>query len=80
MFHYSFQNLSFIQIVFSKFLLAIIICGTDRDDCHKFATCANIGPGTYKCTCNKGYTGDGKTCTGLWITGVELTLVAYIIM
>ena len=33
-----------------------------KDDCNKKATCTNAGPGSYKCTCNKGYTGDGKTC------------------
>ena len=46
------------------YYVAINICGTDRDDCHKFATCTYIGPGAYKCTCNEGYTGDGNTCTG----------------
>ena len=46
-------------------LLEEKVCG--RDDCHRFATCADTGPGEYKCTCNKGYTGDGKTCTGLQI-------------
>ena len=45
--------------------IAIKICGTEMDDCHKFATCTDTGPGTHKCTCNEGYTGDGKTCTGL---------------
>ena len=33
-----------------------------KDACNKNATCTNAGPGSYKCTCNKGYTGDGKTC------------------
>ena len=42
------------------------MCGSAEEDCHKFATCADTGPGTYKCTCNEGYTGDGKiSCTGL---------------
>ena len=40
------------------------ICGTDREDCHEFATCTDMGPGRYKCTCKKEYTGDGKTCAG----------------
>ena len=30
-----------------------------------FASCTDTGPKEYKCTCNKGYTGDGKTCTGI---------------
>ena len=41
-----------------------MICGTEKDDCHEFAKCADTGPGTHECTCNEGYTGDGKTCTG----------------
>ena len=42
----------------------IKICGTPQDDCSEYATCADTGPGTYTCTCNKGYTGDGKICEG----------------
>ena len=41
---------------------AINICGTDQDDCHSDATCINTGPGTYLCSCNEGFTGDGKNC------------------
>ena len=47
-----------------QLLTEIKICGTPRDDCDPFATCEDTGPGTYSCTCNQGYTGDGKTCTG----------------
>ena len=57
-----------IKCIFIKYYLAINICESNLDDCHQFATCAYTGPGTYKCTCNKGYTGDGKTCTGKKIT------------
>ena len=44
--------------------IAIEICGTERDG-HKHATCTAIGPEAYECTCNKGYTGNGKICTGI---------------
>ena len=46
------------------FLEEIKICGTTKDDCSEFATCADTGLGSYTCTCNEGYTGDGKTCEG----------------
>ena len=48
------------------FFKEIKICGTPQDDCSEFATCADTGPGSYICTCNKGFTGDGKTCKGDW--------------
>ena len=52
--------------LFNPFLnLVREICATLEDDCHLFATCMNTGPGSHKCTCKNGYTGDGKTCIGL---------------
>ena len=33
------------------------------DDCHENAECNNI-VGSYECTCNTGYGGDGLSCTG----------------
>lgn len=39
-------------------------CGTSRDDCHEHATCTDVGSGSHTCTCNKGYTGSGKSCIG----------------
>ena len=55
---------AFIFIHNSCFSLEMKICGTPNDDCSQYATCADTGPGTYSCTCNEGYTGDGKSCKG----------------
>ncbi|XP_035113318.3 stabilin-2 [Callithrix jacchus] len=32
--------------------------------CHKNANCITVAPGQTKCTCQKGYVGDGFTCYG----------------
>ena len=36
---------------------------TDRNKCHKKATCNNT-LGSYKCTCLNGYSGNGTLCEG----------------
>eukprot|EP00547_Thalassionema_nitzschioides_P010164 CAMPEP_0194230660 /NCGR_PEP_ID=MMETSP0156-20130528/44527_1 /TAXON_ID=33649 /ORGANISM="Thalassionema nitzschioides, Strain L26-B" /LENGTH=491 /DNA_ID=CAMNT_0038963253 /DNA_START=121 /DNA_END=1596 /DNA_ORIENTATION=- len=37
-------------------------CMSETDDCDDNASCFNTF-GSYKCTCNDGYKGDGRTCT-----------------
>ena len=39
-------------------------CNTETDNCDVNAKCTNTD-GSFTCTCNKGYTGDGETCTGM---------------
>ena len=55
-----------------RLIPCIYIYSTDIDECsknnrphycHENATCANTG-GSYNCTCNNGYTGNGKSCQG----------------
>ena len=38
-------------------------CAYDPSPCHANASCAN-SIGSYVCSCNEGFTGDGKECTG----------------
>ena len=40
-------------------------CATNADNCDANAACTNT-PGSFDCTCNQGYTGDGVTCVGRW--------------
>ena len=38
-------------------------CARGTDRCHPHATCHNT-QGSYTCSCNAGYTGNGYSCTG----------------
>ena len=68
------STMKFITVWFLS--LDIDECATSSDDCHAEATCADT-VGSYTCTCNAGYEGDGFTsgtgCTSncsflLWST------------
>ena len=37
-------------------------CKEGNNECHVNATCSNT-EGSYICSCNEGFTGDGTTCT-----------------
>ena len=39
-------------------------CATGADNCDTNAACTN-SPGSFACSCNHGYTGDGVTCMGI---------------
>lgn len=38
----------------------------DANDCDPNAMCTNI-EGSYVCRCFRGYQGDGKSCTGIFV-------------
>ena len=37
-------------------------CAAELDNCHENATCNNTF-GSFECTCNSGFNGDGVNCT-----------------
>ena len=41
-------------------------CDEGRDDCSDDAECTNTD-GSYYCTCNTGFTGDGRECMGMCV-------------
>ena len=50
-------------------------CELGVDTCHENATCFDVvgGEGSFNCTCNTGYTGNGSSCTGesMFVAGVR---------
>ena len=50
-------------------LLSIDIneCELEGDDCHMYATCTDTF-GSFECTCNSGFEGDGVNCTSMYMS------------
>ena len=50
-------------------LLSIDIneCELGGDDCHMYATCTDTF-GSFECTCNSGFEGDGINCTSMYMS------------
>jgi len=40
-------------------------CATNNGGCNTHASCSNTPAGSFTCTCNKGYKGNGLTCKGM---------------
>ena len=54
---------TFLSILPFSFSKDINECLRNTHSCHNNATCANT-EGSFYCTCNIGYTGNGTFCTG----------------
>jgi len=39
-------------------------CATNTAGCDTHASCSNTPAGSFTCTCNKGYNGNGSICEG----------------
>ena len=51
------------NVYFSEHFADIDECSTNSHSCDVNAACSNVH-GSYTCSCQVGYSGDGKTCTG----------------
>lgn len=59
------------------FLLDIDECETDTDNCDVNAHCNNT-KGSFQCTCNIGYSGDGVVCEGAFLAWKRKTLAYHL--
>ncbi len=48
---------------FNSLVTDIDECSEGPDACHIYANCTDT-PGSYSCTCNPGYQGNGSICDG----------------
>ena len=55
-----------VTVAFFPLLLDINECTTSVHNCDVNAFCSN-SEGSYNCTCSPGYTGNGTSCTGIYI-------------
>ena len=51
------------NVIANPFTSDIDECADATNNCDSNATCINT-PGSFTCTCNQGYTGNGTTCEG----------------
>ncbi len=59
-----------ITLCSAHFISDINECTENMDDCAPAnSTCDNT-PGSFTCTCDAGYTGNGTVCTGEWVYDV----------
>ena len=61
----------------TNFISDLDECQLETDGCHDNATCADTD-GSYTCTCDIGYTGDGFTCEGKFLFESRRVLKVYI--
>ena len=54
------------KILFVSFPYILDVDECSKNPCHSNATCNNT-VGSYICTCDPGYSGDGLNCTGILI-------------
>jgi len=52
-------------------ILDIDECAVNNGNCSDYANCMNF-QGSYSCTCMTGFTGDGSTCTGVFINKLTI--------
>jgi len=72
---FPFRLLFFVASPTASPRIAIDNCKNGANNCSTVASvCTFTGPGTFACSCNPGYTGDGYSCQGLRIIPLHFCL------
>ena len=61
------------------FLTDIDECRANTHDCHSSATCTNT-EGSFNCSCNEGYFGNGKACYGALLHAQVYLVVVVVVV
>ena len=56
---------------YPSFYLDIDECSNGSHDCHQNAACINT-PGQFNCSCQSGFSGNGRQCQGIILTYFQL--------
>ena len=76
------QNQVKAYVILYNYYTDIDECTMGTDNCAPEATCTNT-EGSFSCTCNQGYTGNGTVCTGKvliqnhYVTCIHIHLFRY---
>ena len=68
------------DVIYSAVCVDIDECLLEMDNCHMFASCMNAPIGSFTCTCENGYVGNGVNCSKSFIILNVLVTLKTVIM
>ena len=66
----------------NEWIIFIFLCNCvdvnecDDSPCGEYATCTN-SDGSYHCSCNDGFSGDGEQCSGRTLISLKISMILF---